>query len=90
MRIVSGYYLLRLFKIPNFAQRFSQAPLNVIMKDKKITFFITDDGTGADIITPGFGLKSMRDRIEQFGGELEFESNNGFSVKGMINVKNVR
>lgn len=39
---------------------------------------IVDDGTGFDEINPGgFGLKSMRERVDELGGTLSIESGQG-------------
>jgi signal transduction histidine kinase len=42
-----------------------------------ITLRVVDDGIGfdpSDVTTPGFGLTSMRERVEELGGELRLES----------------
>ncbi|WP_075980032.1 sensor histidine kinase [Bacillus massilinigeriensis] len=47
---------------------------------------IRDNGMGSDKITIGFGLKSMKDRVEALNGELKVESalNFGTSIKVTI------
>jgi len=38
-----------------------------------VRFRLENDGRVAEKIVPGFGLKAMRDRVEQLGGELSVE-----------------
>ncbi|MFI8685938.1 sensor histidine kinase [Rossellomorea sp. NPDC077527] len=46
---------------------------------------IKDDGKGSGEIHPGFGLKHMRDRIHEHGGNTVFESTKeGFLVKAAV------
>jgi len=64
--------------------------VDIVLKEKMITFEIQDDGRGAESITPGFGLKGMMDRIKHFDGEVIFESDNGFKTSGFIRIKKTR
>lgn len=45
-----------------------------------------DDGRGAGMVRPGNGLTGMRERLEQLGGRLAFESvpGSGFQVKAWL------
>jgi signal transduction histidine kinase len=47
---------------------------------------VRDDGRGAASIVPGNGLKGMKERLEEVGGELQFESHpdKGFTVHASI------
>ena len=49
----------------------------------KLYFLLRDNGHGASVISPGFGLRAMRARVEEFMGELELKSNtgDGFSLE---------
>jgi signal transduction histidine kinase len=50
---------------------------------EEILLVITDNGIGTGMITKGFGLINMKERIEEHGGSVTFESNEGegFCVK---------
>lgn len=51
---------------------------------KEIRFHILDNGIGTVEIKEGFGLKGIRERVETFGGEVEFVPGQGFSVRGIL------
>lgn len=55
--------------------------------DNAIEFSIRDNGKGAKSINEGYGLKGIRERVENLGGKIEFKSSNGFSIKGVIYLK---
>jgi signal transduction histidine kinase len=54
--------------------------------DDGILLAVRDDGRGAARIDPGSGLRGMRERFEQLGGNVSFESNpaGGFEVRATI------
>jgi signal transduction histidine kinase len=45
---------------------------------------VTDDGVGAADLHPGHGLIGMRERTVVYGGCLETESRNGFTVRAQL------
>jgi len=45
--------------------------------DAHLFFSLEDNGVGAPIITPGFGIRAMKDRVEELNGSLETESKEG-------------
>jgi signal transduction histidine kinase len=49
---------------------------------------VRDDGRGTASIVPGNGLNGMKERLEEFGGTLQIESqpNNGFTIQALIPV----
>jgi signal transduction histidine kinase len=48
-----------------------------------------DDGRGSDAVAAGFGLRAMRSRVEDAGGELRIDSGagRGFDVTALVPVK---
>lgn len=52
-------------------------------KDGSIHFSLRDNGTGATVVAPGFGLRAMRSRLEQANGSLHIqtEKGRGFSIR---------
>lgn len=58
--------------------------VDVDYSDDSIKFSIKDNGTGAESITEGYGLKGIRERINAFNGNVEFKSEDGFQIKGTI------
>lgn len=47
------------------------------LDDKKVIFSLEDNGMGADIVTYGFGLRAMRERILELNGTLDISSRVG-------------
>ncbi len=52
-----------------------------------ISFSIKDNGSGALDIHEGFGLKGIRERAKAFNGNVEYESADGFTVKGILHLE---
>jgi signal transduction histidine kinase len=55
-----------------------------IRYNKYIEFYIKDNGIGTESIKEGYGLRGMKERIGSLNGKVEFESKNGFIVKGYL------
>ncbi len=55
-------------------------------RGERIVFEARDDGKGAAHIIAGNGLRGMRERLSELGGDLEFESapGRGFHLRGWI------
>ncbi|WP_313339222.1 sensor histidine kinase [Sedimentibacter sp.] len=53
-------------------------------EDDNVKFSIRDNGTGADIINEGFGIKGIKERVKALNGIVEFKSENGFTVNGFL------
>lgn len=49
-----------------------------------IEFEIKDNGFGAEKLEEGYGLKGMKERVNSLKGNIEFETKNGFIVKGEL------
>lgn len=51
--------------------------------DTEILFLLQDNGVGVEPLTLGYGLKSMKEHAEKYGGEIEFNSeiDDGFEIK---------
>ncbi|WP_326911197.1 sensor histidine kinase [Sedimentibacter sp. MB31-C6] len=58
--------------------------INLNYSFKSISFFIKDNGVGAENITEGYGIKGIRERVELYSGNVEFGSDDGFSIKGIL------
>ncbi|WP_432662919.1 sensor histidine kinase [Wukongibacter baidiensis] len=56
----------------------------ITYKNEAIEFEIKDNGIGAKQIKEGYGIKGMKERITNLSGKVEFESGNGFIVKGYL------
>lgn len=54
-----------------------------------VSFTIKDNGNGSGSIKEGYGLKGIRERAEAFGGHVEYESGEGFCIKGSLNMYHV-
>ena len=51
----------------------SRIDITLELRDGALTLSIVDDGTGLRDATPGFGLASIRSRVEEMGGRLALE-----------------
>jgi signal transduction histidine kinase len=50
-------------------------------EEDRICLVISDNGKGAHVFKPGFGLINMKGRIEEHGGSVQFKSKEGFHVQ---------
>jgi len=57
--------------------------------DGKVRIHAHDDGRGSGEVAEGFGLRAMRSRVEDIGGELRIDSEagHGFDVTALVPVK---
>ncbi|MDW5299418.1 MAG: sensor histidine kinase [Sedimentibacter sp.] len=51
-----------------------------------IKFNIKDNGSGAEVLNEGFGMKGIRERVKFFNGDVEFASGDGFYINGFLNL----
>lgn len=63
--------------------------LTIDCEDGAIRIRAHDDGRGSDDVAAGFGLRTMRSRVEGIGGELRIASSagHGFDVTALVPVK---
>lgn len=54
-----------------------------------VCFSIKDNGRGVESIKEGFGMKGIRERVDDCKGTVEFKSEGGFNVKGIIYLEDV-
>ncbi len=52
-----------------------------------IGFYVTDNGSGAENIKEGYGLKGIKERVEAFGGKVEYGTQDGFYIKGTLSLE---
>lgn len=64
----------------------SKIRINLDYSEEYIKFSIKDNGAGALALVEGFGMKGMKERVESFGGKIEFKSQEGFIIDGMISL----
>ncbi len=50
---------------------------NLKKTEKRIEFFLQDNGIGAEQLIPGFGLTTMEERIKELGGIFSIDSKSG-------------
>lgn len=58
--------------------------INLNYSIKSISFFIKDNGVGAEKITEGYGIKGIRERVGLYNGNVEFGSDDGFFIRGIL------
>ncbi|HWR61735.1 MAG TPA: sensor histidine kinase, partial [Clostridia bacterium] len=49
-----------------------------------VSFAVKDNGAGPENIKEGYGLKGIKERVEAFGGQVSYETGEGFCIKGML------
>ena len=54
--------------------------------EDNVKFSIRDNGTGADTINEGFGIKGIKERVKALNGNVEFKSENGFIISGFLSL----
>ncbi|QFG22495.1 sensor histidine kinase [Actinomadura sp. WMMB 499] len=55
--------------------------IGVVREDGDVVLSARDDGCGASVLRPGNGLAGMRERVGQLGGEVSFDTRDGFGVR---------
>ncbi|MGN7760809.1 sensor histidine kinase [Paenibacillus sp. 22594] len=62
--------------------------ISILEQQNTIQIKVKDNGKGCDLVNYGFGLKTMQDRIEAIGGQLNVHSKpmNGFALDVRIPV----
>lgn len=61
--------------------------VELIYSDQSIKFSIKDNGKGAENIKEGYGMKGIKERVDALNGKVEFKSENGFIINGIIGVE---
>ena len=61
--------------------------INLTYSNENTKFSIKDNGAGAVAFIEGFGLKGIRERVESFDGNVEYKSQDGFVIDGIIQRK---
>lgn len=51
--------------------------VKLLRNDQRVIFSLEDNGMGAHLVTPGFGLRAMKERISELEGTLEISSRIG-------------
>lgn len=58
--------------------------IKLVYSNEAVKFTIKDNGQGALVLIEGFGLKGIRERVQAFGGQVEYKSQDGFIMDGFI------
>jgi signal transduction histidine kinase len=61
--------------------RARRVSIRVTRDARSLLLEIADDGRGAHSITPGLGLRGMRERVEECGGALTLETRSGAGLR---------
>lgn len=62
----------------------SRLQIDVSLADGQATLVARDDGVGAGSAQLGNGLRGLRERFEELGGELTIDGGDGFAVTGRV------
>lgn len=70
----------------------TECQIKIEVTDLAVEVMINDNGKGSSEISPGFGLKHMRERVIEHGGRIVFEGmpDTGFIVKASFPLKEIR
>lgn len=58
--------------------------VSLLCLEEKVTVSISDDGIGTSEVSPGFGLMNMKERVEEHGGAIHFESEKGTGFQLLV------
>jgi signal transduction histidine kinase len=63
--------------------------IKLSLKDDEVNLLVKNNGTGCENVMPGFGLTSMKDRVESCGGTLDIYTRpeDGFRIEIKIPLK---
>ena len=63
--------------------------VELVIKEEIVSLTVKDDGQGSSEVQPGFGMTNMRERVQNHGGRLMFETTpeQGFSIKAEFPLK---
>ena len=56
-------------------------------EQRRLYITVQDNGIGCAKVTPGFGLRHMRERLHLLNGTLQIYGNNGFRVQAVIPLR---
>jgi len=62
----------------------SRVNINMNYRNDRIEFTIDNNGKCNHIISEGFGIKGMRERVNNVNGEIQFATDGIFTIKGYI------
>ena len=62
----------------------SEIQVKLDCSNELISFCVRDNGVGSELVSEGYGLKGIRERVEAFGGMVEYGTDNGFYIKGVL------
>ncbi len=67
----------------------SVCEVELFCDSETVMLSISDNGIGMNEVSPGFGLMNMKERIEEHGGVIRFESEieKGFRLKAEFPLK---
>lgn len=65
----------------------SKIDIELMYSDNKIELKVSDNGVGCDKIYKGMGISGMEERVRILGGNIIFQSANGFAINTVIPIK---
>lgn len=65
----------------------SKILISLTYSKEYIKFNIRDNGVGSLALVEGFGMRGIKERVESFGGKVEFKSQEGFIIDGLLKLK---
>ena len=61
--------------------------VTISRQDEWLTIKISDNGTGCEKPTPGFGLKHMQERVALLNGTVDYDGSDGFTVTARLPIR---
>jgi len=86
---VSSYFRGKRVRITTFTEQFTGTTAG--LESSGVLRVARDDGRGSDRTDGGFGIRGMRERVAQAGGELHVvtQPGRGFEVTALLPVRGV-
>lgn len=65
----------------------TQVSIRMSCEQRRLRIIVQDNGIGCEKVTPGFGLRHMRERLHLLNGTLQTDGTKGFRLEAVIPLR---
>lgn len=65
----------------------TQVSIRMSCEHRRLRIIVQDNGIGCEKVTPGFGLRHMRERLHLLNGTLQTDGTKGFRIEAVIPLR---
>lgn len=65
----------------------TQVSIRMSCEHRRLRIIVQDNGIGCEKVTPGFGLRHMRERLQLLNGTLQTDGTKGFRLEAVIPLR---